>query len=143
MDIPARTLQIGNSLGKHTIASGWFNGAIQAKGATAMSKISIRIFNDKEVRAVWDEDASKWWFNVVDVCAVLAESENPGVYWRVLKSRLAKAGNQTVTKCNAFKFLAPDGKRRLMDTLASEGIAQLARTRGTTRGGVLSHALQE
>jgi len=92
-----------------------------------MNKISIRIFNDKEVRALWDEAGSKWWFNVVDVCAVLSESNNPTVYWRVLKNRLAKAGNQTVTKCNAFKFLAPDGKRRLMDTLDSEGIAQLAR----------------
>jgi len=69
-----------------------------------MSKVSIRFFNDKEVRAVWDEASNKWWFNVVDVCAVLSESDNPAVYWRVLKNRLAKAGNETVTKCNGFKF---------------------------------------
>jgi len=66
------------------------------------SKISIRFFNDKEVRAVWDDANSKWWFNIVDVCAVLSESNNPAVYWRVLKNRLLKAGNQTVTNCNAF-----------------------------------------
>jgi cell filamentation protein len=45
-----------------------------------MSKVSIRFFNDKEVRAVWDEASNKWWFNVVDVCAVLSESDNPAVY---------------------------------------------------------------
>jgi len=92
-----------------------------------MSKVSIRFFNDKEVRAVWDETSSKWWFNVVDVCAVLSESDNPAVYWRVLKNRLAKAGNETVTKCNGFKFMAADGKRRLMDAVDSDGIITLAK----------------
>ena len=90
------------------------------------AKISIRFFGDKEVRAVWDEHAGKWWFNVVDMCAALSESANPAVYWRVLKNRLIKSGNQTVTKCNAFKFLAPDGKKRLMDAVDSDGIIKLA-----------------
>jgi len=92
-----------------------------------MSKVSIRFFNDKEVRAVWDETSNTWWFNVVDVCAVLSESDNPAVYWRVLKNRLAKAGNETVTKCNGFKFTAADGKRRLMDAVDSDGIITLAK----------------
>ena len=91
-----------------------------------MSKISIRFFENREVRAVWDEDKNKWFFNIVDMCAVLADSGNPAVYWRVLKTRLNKAGNETVTKCNAFKFLAPDGKRRLMDAVDSDGIIKLA-----------------
>jgi len=88
-------------------------------------KFSIRFFNDKEVRAVWDEQNNKWWFNVVDVCAAISGSDNPSVYWRVLKNRLIKAGNETVTKCNAFKFLAPDGKRRFMDAVDSDGIIKL------------------
>ena len=91
-----------------------------------MSKISIRFFDDKEVRAVWDEQSNKWFFNVVDLCAVLSDSDNPTVYWRVLKNRLIKAGNQTVTNCNAFKFLAGDGKLRLMDAVDSDGIIKLA-----------------
>jgi len=93
---------------------------------SGVSKYSIRLFSDIEVRAVWDEQNNKWWFNVVDICAVLSGSKNPTVYWRVLKSRLKKANNETVTKCNAFKFSTPDGKQRIMDTLDSEGVIKLA-----------------
>lgn len=87
-----------------------------------MSKISIRFFNDKEVRAIWDETGNKWWFNVVDICAALTGSKDANAYWRKLKQRLTAAGNQTVTKCHGFKFLAPDGKRRLMDAVEEEDI---------------------
>jgi cell filamentation protein len=90
-------------------------------------KTSIRFFNNKEVRAVWENENNKWWFCVVDVCAILAESSNPAVYWRVMKQRLKAQGNQTVTKCNAFKFTAGDGKKRLFDTLDSDGVIQLAK----------------
>ena len=78
------------------------------------NRFSIRFFNDKEVRAVWDGQSNKWFFNIVDICAALSDSSNPTVYLRVFKNRLIKAGNETVTNCNAFKFLSPDGKRRLI-----------------------------
>jgi len=92
------------------------------------NKISIRFFDDKEVRAVWDEADNKWWFNIVDVCAVLSESKDPNAYWRKFKQRLIAAGNQTVTNCHAFKFLAADGKHRFMDAVDDSGIKELAKT---------------
>lgn len=75
----------------------------------------IQLFEDKKVRTAWDDEREEWYFSIVDVCAVLSESENPQTYWRVLKNRLKKEGNETVTNCNALKMLAPDGKMRLTD----------------------------
>ncbi|MDR2439816.1 MAG: hypothetical protein LBE12_10665, partial [Planctomycetaceae bacterium] len=69
-----------------------------------MNKISISFFDDKEVRAVLDEENSKWQFAAVDIAAVLSESSNPANYWRVLKSRLIAENNQSITICNAFKL---------------------------------------
>ena len=92
-----------------------------------MSKVSIRFFNDREVRAVWDDGAAKWWFGAVDVVAALSGSANPGNYWRVLKNRLKKEGGELITKCNGFKMLAPDGKRRMVDCFDSDGIVELAK----------------
>ncbi|MDR2369626.1 MAG: Fic family protein [Mycoplasmataceae bacterium] len=91
-----------------------------------MSKISIRFFNDKEVRAVWDEEGNKWFFNIVDICAVLTESKAPNAYWRWLKRKLIAEKNQTVSGAHAFKFLATDGKRRLMDAIDSDNLVKLA-----------------
>ena len=76
-------------------------------------KHKIQLFEEKKVRTVWDDQKEKWYFSVVDVCAVLSESENPQTYWRVLKNRLKKEGNETVTNCNALKMRAADGKMRL------------------------------
>lgn len=76
-------------------------------------KISIRFFNDREVRAAWDSANSQWLFSVVDVIAILTESKNPRNYWKVMKHRLAKDGNELVTKCNQLKMAAADGKRIL------------------------------
>ncbi|HOD99754.1 MAG TPA: Fic family protein [Kiritimatiellia bacterium] len=92
-----------------------------------MSKLSIRFFNDRKVRAVWDNANAKWWFAAVDVVAILSESANPANYWRVLKSRLTAEKNETITKCNAFKLRAPDGKLRLTDCLDSDGVLALAK----------------
>ena len=78
-------------------------------------KYKIQLFEDKQVRTVWDEEQQKWFFSIVDVCGVLAESDNPQVYWRVLKNRLKKEGNETVINYNALKMLAPDGKMRFTD----------------------------
>ena len=69
-------------------------------------KQQIQLFEAKRVRTVWDDQAEKWYFSVVDVCAVLTDSENPQTYWRVLKNRLKKEGNETVTNCNGLKMRA-------------------------------------
>jgi cell filamentation protein len=90
------------------------------------TKISIRFFDDKEVRAVWDEQNNKWYFNIVDICAVLTDSKDPNAYWRWLKRKLLQENNQSVSGAHAFKFLAPDGKRRLMDAVDSDGVIKLA-----------------
>ena len=92
-----------------------------------MSKISIRFFDNKEVRAVWDEQNNKWWFSAVDVVAVLSESNDPRNYWYVLKSRLKKDNNQLLTNCKGLKLTAPDGKRRLTDCFDDNGIKELAK----------------
>ena len=89
------------------------------------SKSKIKLFEQKQVRTVWDEEAEKWWFSVTDVISVLTDSENPQIYWRVLKKRLLDEGNQTVTNCNGLKMLAPDGKMRLTDVADTEQILRL------------------
>jgi prophage antirepressor-like protein len=88
-------------------------------------KNKLQLFEQQKVRMVWDEENEKWWFSVVDVVAVLTESDNPQVYWRVLKKRLADKENQTVTNCNGLKMLAPDGKMRLTDVADTEQILRL------------------
>jgi len=82
------------------------------------------------VRAIWDEENAKWWFNVVDVVSVLNEQDDytkANNYWRWFKRKLTKGQNQLVSTTHSFKFLAPDGKRRLADTLDSNGIIELAK----------------
>ena len=88
-------------------------------------KQQIQLFGEKKVRSVWDSEQEKWYFSIVDVCAVLSESENPQTYWRVLKNRLKKEGNETVTNCNALKMLAADGKMRLTDVADTEQIFRI------------------
>lgn len=68
------------------------------------NKISIRFFNDREVRAVWDEAADQWLFSVADIVGVLAESVNPRKYWSVLKSRLKKTNPELTTNCSQLKI---------------------------------------
>jgi hypothetical protein len=86
---------------------------------------SIKLFEEKKVRTIWDEETEKWWFSVVDIIAVLTESDNPQVYWRVLKKRLTQEGNETVTNCNGLKLPALDGKMRLTDVADTEQILRL------------------
>jgi cell filamentation protein len=95
-----------------------------------ITKISIRFFNDREVRAIWDEENSKWWFSVIDVVGVLnGESEyiKAGNYWRWLKRKLLKENVQFVSGTHRLKLIAADGKKYLTDTLDSEGIIELAK----------------
>ncbi len=79
-----------------------------------------KAFDKRKIRSVWDDEAGKWYFSVVDVIAVLTDSDNPAVYWRVLKKRLKDEGNETVTNCNGLKLRAEDGKMRLTDVADQE-----------------------
>jgi hypothetical protein len=88
----------------------------------------LKLFNQKQVRCQWDDDQEKWYFSVVDVVGVLTESENPQVYWRVLKKRLLEEGNETVTNCNALKLPAVDGKMRFTDVADTEQLFRLIQT---------------
>lgn len=88
-------------------------------------KISIRFFNDKEVRAAWDYEKNHWLFSVIDVIAALTDSSNPRNYWKVLKYRLAKDGNELVTHCNQLKIMSTDGKRYSTDCLPQSEMLNL------------------
>jgi cell filamentation protein len=94
-------------------------------------KISIRFFNDREVRALWDDENAKWWFSVLDIVAVLTNQNDytkTRNYWKYLKAKLKKENNQVVSATTQFKFLAPDGKNRLADMLDYDGIISLGKT---------------
>ncbi len=86
---------------------------------------NIKLFESKQIRSIWDDQSQRWLFAVVDVVAALSESQNPQVYWRVLKKRLLSEGNETVTNCNALKLTAPDGKKRLTDVANTEQLLRL------------------
>ena len=66
---------------------------------------ALKLFEERRVRTVWDDEQEKWYFSIVDVVAVLTDSSNPQTYWRVLKKRLLSEGNETVTNCNGLKML--------------------------------------
>lgn len=83
---------------------------------------AIQVFEDKQVRTLWDIELEKWYISVIDVVAILTESVNPTAYWRKLKQRLKVEGNQTVTHCHGLKMLAPDGKMRMTDVADTEQV---------------------
>ena len=85
----------------------------------------IQLFEEKKVRALWDDEAEKWYFSIVDAIAVLTESVDPTAYWRKLKQRLKEEGNETVTNCHGLKMLAPDGKMRKTDVADTEQLFRL------------------
>ncbi len=94
------------------------------------AKISIRFFDDREVRAVWDEENARWWFSVLDVVAVLTDQNDytkTRNYWKYLKAKLKKENSEVVSATTQLKFLAPDGKRRLADVLDYTGIVALGK----------------
>jgi len=93
-------------------------------------KISIRFFDDREVRAVWDEKNSKWWFSVLDIVAVLTDQDDYAKtrnYWKYLKAKLKKENSQVVSATTQLKILAPDGKKRSTDMLDYDGIIALGK----------------
>ena len=85
----------------------------------------IKLFEDKKVRTLWDEDQEKWYLSIVDVIAVLTESVDANAYWRKLKQRLKAEGNETVTIRHGLKMLSPDGKMRLTDVADTEQLFRL------------------
>lgn len=91
-------------------------------------KNELKVFEDSNIRSVYDEENDKWYFSVVDIIAVLTESKDPAIYWRVLKKRLRDEGNETVTTCNGLKMLSKDGKMRKTDALDVEGCLRLVQS---------------
>ncbi len=90
-----------------------------------MENDAIKIFDGRQVRAVWDENEEKWFFSIVDTVSVLTESVDPSGYWRKLKERLLKEGNQTVTNCHGLKMMASDGRMRMTDVADTEQLFRL------------------
>jgi len=93
-------------------------------------KISIRFFDDREVRALWDEQNAKWWFSVLDIVAVLTDQNDykkTRNYWKYLKAKLKKENSEVVSATTQLKLLAPDGKNRLSDMLDYNGIIALGK----------------
>ena len=88
----------------------------------------IQLFGEQKVRTKWDDKKQKWYFSIVDVCGVLTDQpdeDHARNYWKVLKHRLKKEGNETVTNCNQLKLLAADGKMRLTDVADMEQMFRL------------------
>jgi len=86
---------------------------------------AITLFEEKQVRRAWNKTEEKWYFAIVDVISILTGSVDPGAYWRKLKERLKKDGNETVTNCHALKMTAADGKQRLTDVADTEQLLRL------------------
>ena len=85
----------------------------------------IQLFENEPIRTAWNEELEEWYFSIIDVVAVLTESKDANAYWRKLKQRLIKEGNETVTNCHALKMKAADGKRRLTDVANTEQLLRI------------------
>jgi len=99
-------------------------------------KKSIRFFNDREVRAVWDDEHSKWWFSVLDIIAAINEQDDyqkTRNYWKYLKTKLRKENSQLVSATNQLKLKASDGKSYKTDTFDAEGVTLLAKHINNTK----------
>ena len=83
------------------------------------------LFEEKEIRSIWNSEKEEYFFSVVDVISALTNSNDPAHYWRTLKSRMIQEGNQTVTNCDTFKLKAKDGKMRNTDMLDTQNILRL------------------
>ena len=90
-------------------------------------KTSIRFYNDREVRAIWDEEKNQWFFSAVDIVFAITESPNPRKYWSVLKTRLKKDGNKLTTFCSQLKLTAADGKKYATDCFPQNKIEDLVK----------------
>lgn len=93
-----------------------------------MSKQSIRFYNDHEVRAIWSDAESKWYFSIVDIVAAITESPRPRIYWGTMKNRQKERNEQLYSKCIQLKLISSDGKRYATDCFAQEDIAEVVKT---------------
>ena len=93
-----------------------------------MSRKSIRFYNDREVRAVWDEDKSQWFFSIVDIVAAITKSPRPRVYWGTVKNRQKEEYSQLYSKCIQLKLTSADGKKYATDCFAQEDIEAVVKT---------------
>jgi len=89
---------------------------------------AIKLFEQKEVRSIWDNELEKWYISIVDVIAILTESVDAAAYWRKLKQRLKEEGNETVTNCHGLKMKAADGKMRITDVADTEQLFRLVQS---------------
>ena len=105
---------------------------------------AIKLSDQKKVRTFWDDDREKWHFFIVDVVGVLTENEYQGArnYWKVLKHRLNKEGNETVTNCNQLKMLAPDGKKRKTDVTVQSSFCDLFNPSPHPKPNLINHKLK-
>lgn len=104
------------------------------------NKISIRFFDDREVRALWDEERAKWWFSVLDIVAVLTDQDDytkTRNCWKYLKAKLKKEGNELVSATTQLKLIAADGKKYKSDMLDYNGIIALGKT------GVIKYNIEQ
>ena len=92
---------------------------------TGLSIITLKLFEERKVRTVWDDEKEKWYFSIVDVVSVLTDSVDATAYWRKLKQRLKEEGNETVTNCHGLKMKATDGKMRLTDVADTEQLLRI------------------
>ena len=104
---------------------------------------SLQIFDNRSIRSVWDEELQERCFSVLDVCGVLTDSPNPRNYWKVLKHRLIKEGDKTVTNCNQLKLIADDGKMRLTDVATREQIVYLTQSVSSTKTATFIQWLEQ
>lgn len=88
-------------------------------------KETLKLFEERKVRTVWDDEKEKWYFSIVDVVSVLTDSVDATAYWRKLKQRLKEEGNETVTNCHGLKMKATDGKMRLTDVADTEQLLRI------------------
>jgi BRO family, N-terminal domain len=86
---------------------------------------AIKLFEEKQVRSIWDAEQEKWYISIIDVIAILTESVDVNAYWRKMKQRLKEEGNETVTNCHGLKMIAADGKMRMTDVADTEQLFRL------------------
>lgn len=99
-----------------------------------MDKVSIRFFDDREVRAIWDDENSKWWFSVVDIIAIITDSPRPRVYWWTLKNRLKTKNNQLYSNCIQLKLESTDWKKYATDCFSQDNIIELIKNIPSKKG---------
>ena len=106
-------------------------------------ELMIKLFDERQVRVVWDEEQEKYFFSVVDVVEVLTDSPNPRKYWSVLKTRLKKEGSELATNCSQLKMPAADGKNYLTDVADTEGVLRIIQSIPSKKAEPLKRWLAE